>query len=618
MKKFFLAKKAIIFWLILFFSGIFIFPEFSFGKMIKAPTFPNTTPKPIADSFLVEFVSDPEISEVTPSPVMGVNSSQTLNSADKIRKFRSQKFPELNKKLETLKVKRIKGLSEKKKNIYKMSLEKGATAQKVINELKASPSVVKIEQNLAIPLAYNPNDPYFRLGSGDPKNYYQWNLAAINAPLAWNITKGVTSVRVAVIDSGLAFEDYQGFRKAPELAGINVLPGKRYSSIKNCSEDCSGCLDLEPPVEDNHPNDEFGHGTHVTMTIVQAMNNANHATGIAPNVSLIPIRASGQGNTGCLSEDAIIVGLDYAKNQGANVVNMSFGGSSLSTAVKNKIDELYNAGVSLVAATGNSADRDYSPRIIFPAAFPNVIAVGASRWDNMRAVYSQYGAPYNGQNVTLLAPGGQIINDEWTDFEDKNNDGLPDGIVQQTIISGQPAAFTQIDETLSDADCYSKKCIAEEGENCLIKASCGLYMGTSMATPHVSAVVALMKSVNFSLTPSQIKNILVQTANKNIPNYNSNEHGAGLLDAQAAVIAAAGNPTSTPPTCPFWELGNVNCDTTGLRNNEDVEVVKDKWRPAGPPLPTPNPGQRSADVTQDSKIDEADLTKLFSNWKTQP
>lgn len=162
--------------------------------------------------------------------------------------------------------------------------------------------------------------------------------------------------------------------------------------------------------------------------------------------------------------------------------------------------------------------------------------------------------------MTLVAPGGQWYTDDQTAVLDQNNDKLPDAIVQQTIIEGQPNTFTQVDETINPT--YGAKCIS--GGH--LMESCGLINGTSQATPHVAAAAALMKSVNINLTPAQIQQILIQTANKTaIPSYNENEYGAGLLDLYAAVMAAGGNPTQTQKgwnkllnltvstsTCPTW------------------------------------------------------------------
>ena len=523
------------------------------------------TTRTVPGSIIVQFKDNPQFEyeskqEIT-IPLLG-QKIETRKEG-----FAAKKFSSVTKITKNTKISQVKEVyanfpqARNKDKLFTLKTQPELFDETLL-KLKSDPNVVLAQPNYLYETSYIPNDPYL---SQTPVSYYQWNLARINAPLAWDITKGNTNVKVAVIDTGFAIEDYSetldgtlyNYRKSPELANINVSAKYRHSS--NRTGALGFCDPLPTPIIDNHPNDRNGHGTHVTSTILQAMNNNNHATGIAPNVSLIAISPEALGEGGFCTDD-LLAALQFAKENGAHVVNMSLGGSDFDNAQNQKIQELIAAGITVVAAAGNDGERTSSPPIIFPAGFPNVIAVGATRFDNKRAFYSQYKAPANGHNVTLVAPGGQWLTDDYTAILDQNNDKLPDAIVQQTIIKGQPNIFTQVDETINPS--YGAKCVS--GGH--LMESCGLMMGTSMAAPHVTAAVALIKSVNINLTPTQVQQILIQTANKTtIPGYNENEYGAGLLDLYAAVVVAGGNPSQTQKgwnklknvtvsasSCPTW------------------------------------------------------------------
>ena len=537
-----------------------------FAQTIVPPYHPPPArTQTVPGSIIVQFKENPDFTyeqrqEIT-VPLLGTKIETRKEG------FASRKFSSVTKITKDVKIEQVKKVYENLPNalqadkMYTLKTESALTEQ-TIEKLKNDPNVIFAQPNYIYHTSFIPNDPYF---SQTPLSHYQWNLARINAPLAWDITKGNPNVKVAIIDTGAALEDYtEGglqYRKAPELTNTQVAAKYRHVSITCTGTLYCDCQDLPTPIIDNHALDKNRHGTHVTETIFQAMNNNNHATGIAPNASLIAIRASSEGsNGGCFDDRDLLAALEFAKNNGAHVVSMSLGGSSFDTAQNQKIQELINQGITIIAAAGNAGSRASSPAIDFPGGYPNVIAVGATRWDNVRAFYSSYGAPSGGHNVTLVAPGGQWFTDGRDAVLDQNGDKLPDAITQQTIIEEQPNTFTQIDETVNPY--YGAKCVSEGN----LMESCGLLMGTSQATPHVAAAVALMKSVNINLTPNQIQQILTQTANYSvIPGYDSNEYGAGLLDVYAAVVAAGGNPNQTykgwnklqnvtvsTTTCPIW------------------------------------------------------------------
>ncbi|RME77455.1 MAG: peptidase S8 [Chloroflexi bacterium] len=254
---------------------------------------------------------------------------------------------------------------------------------------------------------------------------------------------------------------------------------------------------------DDDPTDDQGHGTHVAGTIAQSTNNAQGVAGIAFNARLLPVKVMGSNGEG--SYENIIKGIMYAVNQGAQVINLSLTGSADSQAMRDAVEYAYRRGVVVVAAAGN-----HSGPVEFPAAYDDfVIAVGAIRLDDALASYSNFGP-----QIDLVAPGGDIN-------VDLNGDGYGDGILQQTFRSTGVG--------------YSYR----------------FFEGTSMASPHVAGVAALLRSLKPNASPDEIKSVLMQTARPLGP---ADKFGAGLVQAADALAAVAGTqpkpPTATPTPTP--------------------------------------------------------------------
>ena len=156
---------------------------------------------------------------------------------------------------------------------------------------------------------------------------------------------------------------------------------------------------------DNDPSDDYAHGTHVTGIAGAATNNLTGTAGVAwpANITVMPLKVCGWIQTmfgdvyGC-PDDAIISAINHAVNYGANVINMSLGGGSRSSAQENAIDNAWNAGLVIVAASGNDGSNN---RVSYPAAYPNSIAVGATDWNDVRTPYSN-----GGSALDVVAPGG--------------------------------------------------------------------------------------------------------------------------------------------------------------------------------------------------------------------
>jgi serine protease len=305
-------------------------------------------------------------------------------------------------------------------------------------------------------------------------------MRLIGAERTWDIQKGDPSVVVAVIDTGVAYEDYGSFRKAPDWGGAAFATGFNAFS------------------RDSHANDDNYHGTHVASTIAEATNNGDGASGLCHGCSIMPVKvlnASGVGSFFNVAE-----GVDHAVNfaQGGTrlvkVINLSLGGDAESTTLRNAIDRAVAAGIVVVAAAGN----DGKGTVSFPASLSNVIAVGAVDGRKQRAPYSNWGSA-----LDVVAPGGDLDRDD-------DRDGYPDGVLQQTF-SPTAARGGRYDQF-------------------------GYYFveGTSQATPHVAALAALL--VRQGITdPAAVKKAIESTAEDLGASGRDDQFGYGLIRPSEAL-----------------------------------------------------------------------------------
>lgn len=246
---------------------------------------------------------------------------------------------------------------------------------------------------------------------------------------------------------------------------------------------------------DNNPSDDNGHGTHVAGTIAQSTNNGVGVVGVAFGACIMPVKVLNSLGSGTYT--AIANGIYYAVDHGADIISMSLGGSA-SVTLQDAVAYAYTHGVTCIAATGNNGVNG----VLYPAAYDAyVIAVGATRYDKTRTSYSNYGS-----SIDIVAPGGDLD-------VDQNGDGYGDGVLQQTF-SGSTWGYY-------------------------------FYEGTSMATPHVSGVAALLYSHGVT-TPDAIRNVLQSTAVDLGTTGWDMYYGYGLVNAYNAVTYSPGNAA---PTC---------------------------------------------------------------------
>lgn len=266
---------------------------------------------------------------------------------------------------------------------------------------------------------------------------YQWNFGQISVPEAWQRANGA-GVVVAVIDTGVAYEGY-----SDTLGTYVKLPDLAGTSFAPGYDFVN---------EDLHPNDDNGHGSNVAGTVAQTTNNAASEAGIAYRATIMPVKVLSGSGSGTTFD--VAAGIRWAADHGASVINMSLGSSYASSTMQNAITYANGLGVVVVAAAGNCN----SSAPFYPASHEGVVSVGAVRYDRTRSYYSNYGP-----TLDVVAPGGDTS-------VDQNGDGYGDGILQQTF-SGYPTDYGDY-----------------------------FFQGTSMASPHVAAVSALLLGNGLSAT----------------------------------------------------------------------------------------------------------------------
>lgn len=317
------------------------------------------------------------------------------------------------------------------------------------------------------PPRFEPNDPKFNL---------QWHLNSVNAPEAWLHNRGDGAV-VAVIDTGVAWKDLDWketkAKAVPDLAGIEFVHPKTFV-----------------PRAIPEGLDDHAHGTHVAGTIAQATHNGVGVAGVAHKAKIMPLKVlagSGRGSTGGIAN-----AVRFAADKGAHVINMSLGGPMNSRVLAKAVAYAHEKGTTVVCAAGNSGRG----KVEYPAANDGCFSVAATTFSRQRSFYSNWG-----EKLDISAPGGDVRQDE-------NNDGFPDGVLQNTIKIQQPSQNDYL-----------------------------WFMGTSMAAPHVAGVAALVAAEGIT-RPDEVERILKETARHPNGVKRDDDFGAGIVDAYRAVLAA--------------------------------------------------------------------------------
>lgn len=324
------------------------------------------------------------------------------------------------------------------------------------SRLERLPGVRYAEPDYPVSIVWTPNDPYFNAVA---PALTQWGPRRIDAESAWNTALG-TGVKIAIIDTGVDLDH-------PDLAA-KLDTANDYDFVNG----------------DTVAQDDNGHGSHCAGIAAAVTNNGTGVAGMAPDATILPVKTLDSAGNG--SSAVLAAGIRYAVDRGADVVSMSLGGGSPSQAMQEAVAYAHAHGVVVVAATGNT-----NSAVFYPAAYPEVIAVGATDVLDARASYSN-----KGPEIDVVAPGGTSAN----------------GIISAVI------------------DGY------------------GVKHGTSMATPHVAGVAALMLSEDSTATPAEITQALTRTSRDlGVPGHDVLT-GYGLINAAYALVALTSTDTAPPVT----------------------------------------------------------------------
>ncbi|MCF6226352.1 MAG: S8 family serine peptidase [Xanthomonadales bacterium] len=378
--------------------------------------------------------------------------------------------------------------------------------------------------------------------------HYTNSAGGMNLPGAWDTTMG-SSVTVAVIDTG--------YRPHADLAA-NVVGQYDMISDPTIANDGSGRDSNAQDPGDWVATDECGtnpaqdsswHGTHVAGTVAALTDNGSGVAGVAGDVNLVPIRVLGKcgGLTSDIT-DAIrwaaglnVGGVPNNPNP-ADVINMSLGSPSpgaCSNSYQNAIADATAQGAVVVVAAGNDNSSSGYP----PANCNNTISVAAGGQDNSRAYYSNFGS-----TVDITGPGGDGCN-PFTDAEPTSLSDCEGGVFQDA---------TMILSTYNSGS---------QGPG---SDSFGFQQGTSMAAPHIAGLAALIRSVDSSLTPAEVKQVIQDTADSfaSVPDHQCTTAicGAGYANATAAIDSLISNPP--PPGNGVLENGVALTGISGASGSE--------------------------------------------------
>ncbi|HEX9367719.1 MAG TPA: S8 family serine peptidase [Vicinamibacterales bacterium] len=387
------------------------------------------------------------------------------------------------------------------------------------DQLASQPEVLYAEPNYLRHHDSTPNDTGF-----GPR---QWNLQALDMPKAWDINPGATAnIIVAIVDTGITTVNTTMTVATWNGAAIQNI-GVTYAT----NPDLAASRLVSPMDFVTNMGtivlDSEGHGTHVSSTVGEDTNNALLDAGIAYNARIMPVKvcssywdvqfafsaAGGRGfvpaTSGGCPTTAVGQGIRYAADNGAKVINLSLGGSSPSTTEQDAITYAVGKGVFVAMAAGNEKENGNLPHYpaSYAASLDGAMAVGATNRSGNRAYYSN-----TGSYVEIAAPGG----------DSRDSDASGSGYVWQSTI--RPSLSDPSLVLFPRFDAY-----AEIG-----------YSGTSMATPHVAGLAALLSAQGVK-TPAAIEQLIKKTAKfLGTPSAasasRSDEFGSGLIQPRAALF----------------------------------------------------------------------------------
>ena len=380
--------------------------------------------------------------------------------------------------------------------------------------LEKRPDVENAQPAYRMELHWTPNDPMYG---------QQWNFPAIDMERAWDINRGASSsVIVAVLDSGIAFKDVVlRYNTRPITVfgpgGIQVINHGTIDVPYAAAPDLAGPDRFVAPFDftwnDPNPVDTLGHGTHVAGTIGQLTNNGVGVAGMAFNVKLMPVKVAAGGNWdfvfgapgAAFTDDQTARAIRYAADNGAKVLNMSFGRRGApAPVVEDAVRYAVSKGAFCVFSAGNGGSAFISPSPLeviadIASRVEGAVAVAAVGRNLDRAPYSSRG-PW----IEIAAPGGDV----------SLGSGLTGGILQQTL----------------DASLFASPFNRPRFDGIIYQYS----QGTSMAAPHVSGFAAMLIQQGIT-KPAAIEAAMKRWATDRGAAGRDDDYGAGVINPRATL-----------------------------------------------------------------------------------
>lgn len=417
---------------------------------------------------------------------------------------------------------------------FRLDFNEHEKIKELLADLNSMPDIEYAEPAPLFFISYVPDDPYYNTeltysvwGIPVATANSSWHLDLINAEQAWDITTGDPNIVVAVLDNAI-WTDH------PDLQGKVSL-----------------AVDLGNGDDDPNPPEAtyiWSHGTHSAGLIGAGLNNGIGIASIGGNVSIMAVKLGDDASDG-QSMAAGFEGIVWAADNGADVINMSWGSPMFFQTMQNIVNYAYNKGCVLVGAAGNNGngqETQMNPDIPenyvgYPAALNHVIAVGSCDIGDNKSDFSNYG-----DWIDVLSPGGYAV------------PGFM-GI----------GSFAVLSTTYSDATTIGA---GGGGASFGVEGKYDLMQGTSMAAPVTSGLCGLMLSANPNLTPEELIAMLKSTCD-NVDAQNAEfigQIGAGRINAFAAVSAAAA--TASNPLVADFEASTVVISEGGVVDFTDLSV----------------------------------------------
>jgi hypothetical protein len=427
--------------------------------------------------------------------------------------------------------------------VYRMHIDTAEPVEAMVEKLLQYPEVRYAEPNLILypcNVPYYPNDPLFEYEDDpgyDPWDHAldQWGPNVLGASLCWPENKGIPEVVVAVLDTGYRFSH----EDLDDLYWINEdeIPDNGIDDDGNDFVDDWRGWDFDQ--DDNYPWDNNGHGTACSGVVGAEQDNGVGCTGIAPGCKVMALRCDLMGSGGYTS--SVIGGVQYAYDNGASIVSMSFRTYEDSEIMHNTFTAVYDNGNGLLPVGG--AGNENSTALTYPACWPEVVEVGGTcsfftsgdRKDVKRITPAYYGWGSNwGENLEVMAPGYLYIT-----THAGGNDDYWDGREH------------------------------------------GTFGGTSCATPCAAACFGLLKSYRPSWTAAQLRQRLSETCDDLYTPGHDIESGWGRVNVWRAVYGSDPNADNydinghLPIPCDnSWEYDNIfDISTSADYDFEDIFVV---------------------------------------------